>query len=180
MKRPLFAPLFVAAALLALGSIAAACGGDDKLTLEEYFEQAQVITDDSDEEFEALYADFPDEDDEEFFSNEENLPLLKEIFAGFPVLLREALDQVEELNPPSEAEDAHDEFLATGREWLELLEGGADRVEAVESISEAGQIEEELEPALGEASQRFIDACLVLEGIAAENGIVSDRPCDEE
>ncbi len=170
----------LAAALLALGVIAAACGGGDELTLEEYFEQAQVISDNSDEEFEALYADFPDEDDEEFFSNEENLPFLKNLFAGFPVIVRDTLDQVEELNPPAEAEEAHDEFLATGREWLELLEDGADRVEAVESISEAGQIEEELEPALGEAQQRFDDACLDLVRVGQANGIHVDRECADE
>ncbi len=176
MKRPLIASLFIAAALLALGSIAAACGGDDKLTLEEYFEQAQVISDDSDEEFEALYADFPDEDDEEFFSNEENFTFFKELFAGFPVILTDVLDQVEELNPPSEAEDAHDEFLATGREWLEVLEDGADRVEAAESISEVEQI---LESDAQEAQERFDDACLALAGIAEDNGIHVDFDCEE-
>ena len=176
MKRRLFAPLFIAAALVALGITAAACGGDDKLTLEEYFERFEAIDADVDAKFETLYEDFPDEDDEEFFSNEENLPLLKEIFAGFPVLLREALDQVEELNPPSEAEDAHDEFLATGREWLELLEDAVNRVEAVDSISE---IEEELEPAVGEAQERFDAACLDVVGVGEANGIVVDVSCEE-
>ncbi len=177
MKRRLFAPLFIAAALVALGITAAACGGDDKLTLEEYFERFEAIDADVDAKFETLYEDFPDEDDEEFFSNEENLPLLKEIFAGFPILLREALDQVEELNPPSEAEDAHDELLATGREWLELLEDAADRVEAVDSISE---IEEELEPAVGEAQERFDAACLDVVAVGEANGIVVDVSCEDE
>jgi hypothetical protein len=179
MKRRLIAPLFVAAALLALGSIAAACGGDDKLTLEEYFEQFQVIDADVDAKFETLYEDFPDEGEEELFSNEENLPLFKEIFAGFPVILTDALDALEELNPPSETEDAHDEFLATGREWLEVLEDGADRVEAVESILEIEQIEEELEPAQGEAQERFDAACLDLVGVGQANGIVVDVSCEE-
>ncbi len=179
MKRRLFAPLFIAAALVALGVTAAACGGDE-LTLEEYFERFEAIDADVDAKFESLYEDFPDEDDEEFFSNEENLPVLKEIFAGFPVLIREVIDQVEELSPPSEAEDAHDELLATGREWLELLEDGAERVEAVESISEAGQIEEELEPALGEAQQRFDAACLDVVGVGLANGIHVDVTCADE
>ncbi len=179
MKRRLFAPLFIAAALLALGTIAAACGGGDELTLEEYFERAEAIDAEADAKFEALYADFPDEGEEELFSNEENLPFLKNLFAGFPVIVRDTLSQVEELNPPSEAEDAHDEFLATGREWLELLEDGADRVEAVESISEAGQIEEELEPALGEAQKRHRNACLDVVGVGVANGIHVDVSCEE-
>ena len=106
--------LLLGAMLLVLGIIAAACDGDDRLTLEKYFERFEAINADIDARFEALYEDFPDEgEEEELFSNEENLRLLLEIFAGFPVLLRETLDQVKELNPPSEAEDAHDELLAT-------------------------------------------------------------------
>ncbi len=180
MKRRLFAPLFVAAALLALGTIAAACGGDDELSLEEYFQRLEAIDADVDAKFEALFENFPDEGEEELFSNEENLPFLKELFAGFPVILTDALDALEELNPPSEAEDAHDEFLATGRELLEVFEDGADRVEAVESISEVEQIEEELEPAQQEAQERFDDACLDLVGVGEANGIHVDVTCEDE
>ncbi len=181
MKRRLFAPLFVAAALLALGSIAAACGGDDKLTLEEYFEQAQVISDDSDEEFEALYADFPDEDDEEFFSNEENLSVIKDFAARFPVIFRDTLNDVEALDPPPEVEDAHDEFLAAGRDLLTLFEGLTSPVEEAESVSEVEElfgIGEE-DPEIEAADQRFMDACLALEGIADDNGVVVDFDCEE-
>lgn len=53
----------------------------------------------------------------DLFSNEENLPLLKNIATEFPVNITDALDQLEELNPPSEAEDAHDEVLAGGESW---------------------------------------------------------------
>ncbi len=108
-----FAVAIFAAALLALGTIAAACGGGDELTLEEYFQRFEAIDADVDAKFETLYADFPDEGEEEFFSNEEDLPFFKELFSGFPVIVRDALDQAEDLNPPSEAEDAHDELLAT-------------------------------------------------------------------
>ena len=168
----------LAAALLALGGIAAACDGDDRLTLEEYFVRFEAIDADVDARFEALYEDFPDEgEEEELFSNEENLRLLLEIFAGFPVILADALDQLEELNPPSEAEDAHDELLATGREWLELLEGGADRAKAVESISEAEQIIEELDSASQGAQERFDAACLVVVRVGEANGIHVDVTC---
>ncbi len=166
--------------MLVLGAIAAACGGDDRLTVEEYFERFEAIDADVDAKFEALFDDVPDDGEEDLFSNEENLLLLKAIFAGFAVSLTDALDALEELNPPSEAEDAHDEFLATGRELLEVFEDGADRVEAVESISEAQQIEEELEPAVREAQERFDAACLVLVRVGEANGIVADVSCEDE
>ncbi len=170
----------LAAVLLALGTIAAACGGGDELTLEEYFQRLKAIDADVDAKFEALFEVFADEGEEDLFSDEENLPLLKALFVGFPVIVRDAVDQVEELNPPSETEDAHEEFLATGREWLEVLEDGADRVEAVESILEIEQIEEELEPAAQEAQERFDAACLDLVGVGEANGIVVDVSCEEE
>ena len=162
-----------------LGAIAATCGGDDRLTLEEYFERFEAIDADVDAKFEALFDDVPDDGDEDLFSNEENLQLFKEIFAGFPVILTDALDALEELNPPSEAEDAHDEFLATGRELGEVFEDGAGRVEAAESISEVEQIEEELEPAQQEAEERFDAACLDLVGVGVANGIHVDVSCED-
>ncbi len=171
----------LAAALLALGTIAAACGGGDELSLEEYFEQAQVISDDSDEEFEALYADFPDEDDEEFFSNEENLTVIKDFAARFPVVFRDTLNDVEALDPPAEVEDAHDEFLAAGNELLILFVGLTGPVEEAESVSEAEVLfGDEDDPEIEAADQRFTDACLALEGIAADNGIVVHFGCADE
>ena len=80
MKRRLFAPLFIAAALVALGVTAAACGGDGKLTLEEYFQRFEAIDADVDAKFEALFEDFPDEGKEGLASNEENLLLLKGVY----------------------------------------------------------------------------------------------------
>jgi hypothetical protein len=171
--------LLLGAVLLVLGAIAAACGGDDRLTLEEYFERFEAIDADVDAKFEALFDDVPDDGEEDLFSNEENLQLFKEIFAGFPVILTDALDALEELNPPSEAEDAHDEFLATGRELGEVFEDGAGRVEAAESISEVEQIEEELEPAQQEAEERFDAACLDLVGVGVANGIHVDVSCED-
>ncbi len=179
MKLCLRLMLPIGVSLLVLGTVAAACDGDDRLTLDEYFERFEAIDADFDAKFEALFEDFPDEEEEELFSNEENLRLLKETVAGFPVILADALDQLEELNPPSEAEDAHDELLARGRELVEVYEGGADRVEAVESVSEAEQIEEELTPAQREAEERFDAACLDLVGVGQANGIHVDVSCED-
>jgi hypothetical protein len=132
-----------------------------------------------DDEFEALYADFPDEDDEEFFSNEENLPAIKDIAARFPVIFRDALNDVEALDPPAEAEDAHDEFLAAGRDMLALFEGLASGIEEAESISEAEVLfGGEDDPEIEAADERFTSACLALAGIADANSIVVDLDCE--
>ncbi len=124
--------MMLGATLLVLGTVAAACDGDDRLTLEEYFERFEAI-------------------------------------AGFPVSVTDALDQLEELNPPSEAEDAHDEFLAAGRELVEVFE-----------ISEVEQSGEEVEGAQEEAQERFDAACLDLVGVGEANGIAVDVSCDDD
>ena len=172
--------LLLGATLLVVGAVAAACGGDDRLTLEEYFERFEAIDVDLDANLEALFEDFPDDGEDDPFSNEENLALLKGIFAGFPANLTDALDALEELNPPSEAEDAHDEVLATGRELVEVYEVGADRVEAVDSVSDIEQIEEEEDPAIQKADERFTAACLDLVGVGVANGIHVVVSCEDE
>ena len=175
-------PLLLGAMLLVLGTVAAACDGEDPLTLEEYFERFEAIDVDLDAKFEALYEDFPEEafEDDVFpTETEENVQLLKGVFAGFPVILTDALDTLEELNPPSEAEDAHDEVLATGRELAEVYEEAADRVEAVDSLSEMEKIEEEFQPAVREAEEPFNTACLDLVSIGLANGIHVNVSCED-
>lgn len=46
--------------LLVLGSIGMACGGDDRLTLEEYFERFEAIDAELDAKLEALFEAFPE------------------------------------------------------------------------------------------------------------------------
>ena len=50
--------------LLAAGVLIGACSSDpEPLTLDEYFAEFDAIDDDVDSQFEALFADFPDDED---------------------------------------------------------------------------------------------------------------------
>ena len=171
--------LLVGATLLVLGIIAAACDGDDELTLEEFFQQGQAIDDDFEERFERVLDDFPDERDDEFFSNEENFPLYKAALAEFPVLFAEFYDELETLNPPSEAENAFDELLTSGRELVELQEELGDRVEGAESLAELDRITVEAEAESQSVGERYQAACQSLQKIADANGIVGNIACAE-
>ena len=67
MKLRLRLLLSIGVSALVLGTLAAACDGDDGLTLEEYFQQVEALDDELDERFEAL------ELREEFASQEEQV-----------------------------------------------------------------------------------------------------------
>ena len=169
----------LAATLLVLGSIAAACDGDDELTLEEFFQQGQAIDDDFEERFDRLYEDFPDEGEEGFSSNEQDLTAYKATLAEFPVVFAEFFDELETLNPPSEAEDAFDELLTSGMEVVEALEGVLVRVEEAESMAEVERILDEDDAESQAVQERYQAACQSLLGIADANGIVAEFDCGE-
>ena len=169
--------IIAAALLLAFG--AAACSGGDELTLEEFFQQGEAIDDDFEERFERLFDDFPDEGDEAFFSNEENLPMYKATLVEFPVLFAEFYDELETLNPPSEAEDAFDELLTSGREVVEAQEGALIRIEEAESFAEVERITDEFDAENQAVEERYQAACQSLQEIADDNGIVANIDCAE-
>ena len=166
----------IGALLLLLSTFAGACGDDDELTLEEFFQQGKAIFDDFDERSEALFT-LPAED-REFFSNEENLLVWRDLFARRLVFLKEFSDELERLNPPREAEDARDEMVASAREVVQLQEAFADRLQAAESFSEFNQIRDELNAEGGGAFNRFFAACVSLQRIADANDIVTDLQCE--
>lgn len=169
-------------AIAAFGAAAAACddGGGESLTLEEYFERFTAIDQNVDAEIEELFADFPDVSDEEFFANDANLPLIKSIFEGFPRVLREALDELAGLDPPAEAEDAHDALLDAGRDLQAAFEQANEDIADVETAAEAQAISQARDEEVAPAEQAFDEACLALVGVATENGLTVDVSCDDE
>ncbi len=157
--------------LLVLSIIAAACGGDDeKLTLEEFFQQGDAIDDDFQQRFDRLPDEYPD-------PNLENFQTYKEFFGEFAVLFTEFIDELEVLNPPSEAEDAFDELLTAGSEFGELRQKLGDRLEGVESLAEANQVLSELSVETQAVDERYWDACKSLRKLADANGIVASFDC---
>ena len=163
--------LIVAGFLLVLGTISAACGGDDELTLEEFFQQSDAIYADFGMRALALTREFPDDDYQTY----------RVFFGKTGVLFAEFIDELETLNPPSEAEDAFDEFLTAGSEFAESHEGLADLFGEAESFTELSQLsrESEASPAFSASQERYQDACRSLQEIADANGIVADLECSE-
>ncbi len=183
MKLGLYA--ISAACLLAIAVLAVGCGSDsDTLTLDEYFAEFAAIDDDVDAQFEeAFEALFPeDADDEDFFADEANLPLILEVTAAFPRITAESLDRVQELDPPSELEDAHDDMVDALKEMLAAFEEGIDALSEAETMAEFSELESELGPTLIDpAQERFDEACLAVVAIGEANSIpVSSISCEDD
>ncbi len=169
MKLRLFALFLIAAALLAL---VAACDGDDGLTLEEYFQELETLDQDAEAGIEAL--EFP----EEFASEAEQIEAFQDFFAAIIPILAEFVDAIDDLDPPAEVEDAHEEAVDSGREFVTDAEELTNELADVGSASELEEVFDD--PEYEAASDRFDQACFALQDIAEANGIDVDLTCDDE
>ncbi len=151
--------------LLVLGATSAACGGDDELPLEEFFQQGEAIDDDFGQRFDRLYDENP------AVFNEDSFQAQRAYYREFVVLFAAFLDEMETLSPPAEAEDAFDELLTTGRDLVELLESSADGIEGTESFAEAEQLLVEGQAENQARTERYRDACQSLRELANTYGI---------
>ena len=155
-----FAFVLTAVSLLAVGSFAAACGGDDEaLSIEEYFER-----------FDALSAQFQADllEMEEANAGEEGLNAIQANFANTVGLFATFAGGVSNLEPPDEIKSQHEEVVEALRAYADALGEYSDEVSNLDSIEElqALAVDEELVAAGARAGQ----ACLVLEQLAADNG----------
>ncbi len=171
MKLRLSALFLIAAALLAL---IAACGGGggEELTLEEYFRRIQALSDEVDERFEPLVEAL----NREFDSEAEQIEANRVFFnADIPILI-DFGDGLDDLDPPVEVEDPHEEAVAGIAELVEFLQDFTDRLADVDSTSELEELLDD--PELEAASGRFDQACFDLQDIADVNDIDMDLDCE--
>ncbi len=164
--------LLVVAALVAACLLLPACGGDDgELGLDEYFRRVDEIGDANRARIGAL--------DEQPGIVGEDLESTQNYFEGFEASVERALNELRDLDPPAEAQDAHDEFVAALSEAQALWQDIGDQVADVESASELPAVLQQLdEPPYDTAGDRFDDACLELQAIADENGIEVFLECE--
>jgi hypothetical protein len=166
-----------AAMLIATGVLIGACSSDsDTLTLNEYFAEFETIDADADSQVEALYADFPE--DEEAFT-EANLEVFKDLVVGFPRILGDLVDGVKDLDPPSEVEDAHDALIDAGEALIVAFDEGVDVIDDAETMADVETIMGQLEPTIDGAQDVFDAACLTVVDIAIANDIHVSVTCED-
>jgi hypothetical protein len=140
----------------------AACGTDDSLSDEEYFQKMDEIDKDLDAQF-----------DEAFSSQDATATDVKDAFAA---AVESAREQYSEVKPPEELKDEHEELLAAVDEF-----DGALSAAEVDADAPADEFEAVFaEDAVSAANQRVSDAFCAIQAAADEKGIEADVGCDED
>lgn len=180
MKTRLIPLALIAVVLLAFGAFAAACGDDGdngnggELTLAEYFDRVETLGQDYDDAGNAL-----DEEMEGRFdpaaSEDEQIEVFRDFLDEALALVGDFVNDLDDLDPPPAAADAHDDAVDTGRDVVEMLESAIIVADEAESFADAAALLEA--PGFTDASDSFTNACLALEDVAAENDITVDLQC---
>jgi hypothetical protein len=170
----------LAALLLVLGTIAGACDGGGGRALEEYFQRIESVLRSADDDFGKLVAEFEEAVDE--VETEEGVT---EAFRAYSrsadELYADVVADLESIDPPSDVEDAHEEFVAAetaGRDMFEELNEQAQRAESASDMEE--WMAEFGGPEVTAVSNRSDQACLALQVIADDNGVDVDLECEED
>ena len=154
-----------------------ACSSDsDPLTLEEYFAEFEAIDADVNSQFEALFADFP----EDAVSDEANLELFKDLLDGFPRITGDWVDRANDLDPPAEVEAAHNDLVDAGEALLVAHEERAEVMGDAETMAELETISREVDPITTVAETARVAACLAVVDIAVANDIQVNVSCGGE
>jgi hypothetical protein len=175
--KPRLAILFIAVLPLAL-VIAAACRGGGGLTLEEYFEQLDVILETGDIELERLQT--------EYLENPEGTQAWIEVAAfqdlctGVVQHYRQVVADLESIDAPPLVRGAHHEYIATQVEALRHFAAIKDRAWRVSTTDEFIEVIIDARGfAWKEIEHREVEWCVALEQIGVRNGIEVDLGCFE-
>jgi len=151
--------------LLALvAALLAACGGDDALSAEEYFQKMDEIDKETDRRVV-----------EEVFASED--PTVGEGADPFVRLARDVADQADELKPPDDVKDAHEEIVASVRDFADKLDAAAKDADQEAPLSEPF---ENSDTGVAAAEARLNAAFCALQDLADAKNIDADVGCDEQ
>ena len=166
-----FLPIMTAVALLTVISLSIACG-EDELTLETYFQRLEGLDADTERKSKVAAAQMEDQFEKAVSVSEKDEALDKFVSAFIPILL-DYTTGLGDLNPPSEAQDAHDAHIAAFRAAIEELENFAGKFSQAQS-------EEDFEP-LGQVMRATFDdvgdTCSKLKTVATTNNIAVGLDC---
>jgi hypothetical protein len=168
--------LMVALAIVAGSLLLTACGGGgdgEELSLDEYFRQLDSIE-------EGIKAGIGGLEEESAGVIGEDVEATRVYVDGYQDIVEQAVNDMKDLDPPSEAGDAQDEFVAGLSGMVSVWGDLSDRLGDVETTSEMQTLLTEAvnEAPWLEASEQFADACSELQGIADEKGIDVELDCE--
>lgn len=156
-------------------------GGDDTSAspeLEDYFAEIEAIFEEADAASDELDTAFDEAIDaattveEEVFTLQEFLLESRKTIAG-------ALDDLEDVDPPEEVEDAHNDFVQAGRDLVDVSEQFSEGLQDVETEDDLNALNDELGPGGQEAADAADAACFELQDVADAAGIAVDLNCED-
>ena len=150
--------IFAFLALFTVALTLAACGGDDALSDEEYFQRMDEVDKEVDAQFE-----------EEVFGVENQNA--KDGAEGFVSVASVARDRCNDIKPSRDAKDAHEELCTALGEFVTKAEGAVDELsedDPVESIFENEAFD----------STRVDEAFCAIQDLADAKNIDADVGCD--
>ncbi|HJP40096.1 MAG TPA: hypothetical protein QGF35_00100 [Dehalococcoidia bacterium] len=161
---------------LGLAAIVVGCEGDDELTLEEYFDRFQKISDERTAEIDSLGS-------LDLFLDEDDLDGFRDAFKEAAEISDKKIAEVADLNAPSEAAHRHNEFVSAGQAMFDELDKIIEAMEDADTLEEVIDVMIEAGTKPSEFSvieARFDDACWELQGVAEDAGIDVDLECSSD
>jgi chromosome segregation ATPase len=152
--------------------------GRDELSLEEYFEQVDVIFERCDQEIDDLNTELETTIDEAT-TVEDQVQALDDFLSQSVDILSGAAEDIEAIEPPDEVQDPHDAFIAAVRDGIESTEGLRDDLEGASGEAEVNRVIEQFTEEITRIQQEADTACLDLQQIADSNNIVVDLNCED-
>ena len=160
---------------LALAALANACGGGGGLSAEEYFQELRAIADEAEQKATAAV---PSDEEAASSTLDEQKQTGIEFLASLVSIYEEATGRVEDLNPPDDIQDAHDDLVAAVEELTSTFGDLADQAQdiAPEDIEDFFNTQ-----AFGASTfAEFDQACSAVQDIADDKGIDVDLNCEPE
>jgi hypothetical protein len=160
---------------LALAALANACGGGGGLSAEQYFQKLQAIVD---ETVQKESAAVPSEEEAANLTLDEQKQARIEFLTSFVSINEEATGRVENLNPPDDIQDAHDDLVAAAKELTSTFRDLADQAQDIAPEDIEDFFNTQVFGAF--TSAEFDEACSAVQDIADDKGIDVDLNCEPE
>ena len=146
------------------------------LSLEEYFQEIDTIFEESDQAVEDVTADF-DAAMDAATTVEEQVAALKSFLDETNRVLFLSILQLGGLEPPPEVAASHNDFLDQVEAVAQISEDFLARLPDVQTNADLEALISELDFDLSVATATADDACLEMQGVADDNGIIVDLNC---
>jgi hypothetical protein len=164
---------------LTLAASISACGDDDsqELTLEDYFGRIENIFQTADDKTVELGEEF-DTDLAASDNLDGKVQVLETFLEETVVVFDDAITDMNEIDPPEEAEQAHADFVTAAQGTRDAAEELQGRLEEVETEEDLDSIVSDFETETTATLESLDAACSSLQEIADENEVEADLQCE--